>query len=452
MAQLSLTFSGRSPEARVLPSQPPLRVAGLFAGVGGIEAGLHQAGHSTSLLCEIDPAAIAVLNARFSGVPVHPDVMCLETLTDIDLLTAGFPCQDLSIAGQRAGIAGRRSSLVSHVFRLIDAANPCPKWVLLENVPFMLQLQHGKGMKLLIEELEARGFAWAYRVVDTRAFGLPHRRQRVLVLASKTESPRDVLLSMDAGEPSPPRFDGAAVCSFYWTEGHRGVGWSVECVPPLKVGSGLGIPSSPAVWDPEAGTISTLDIRDVERLQGFDADWTEPALTKGQRGDRWRLVGNSVSVPLGNWVGTCLRSPRAYDPRYDPPLGEHSKWPNAAWGEPGKRFASFASMWPVSIALPRLHEFLKHPVTPLSSRAAAGLMKRIAKGSTNVPERFLTNLKVMATEEERRLAGVERQRLEREIVSLRTAARRATQVAAQVEINERIRLLERRLEESERAP
>jgi len=315
----------------------------------------------------------------------------------------------------------------------------------------MLQLQHGKGMRLLIEELEARGFAWAYRVVDTRAFGLPHRRQRVLVLASKTECPRDVLLSMDAGEPNPPRFDGAAVCSFYWTEGHRGVGWSVECVPPLKVGSGLGIPSSPAVWDPEAGTISTLDIRDVERLQGFDADWTEPALTKGKRGDRWRLVGNSVSVPLGNWVGTCLRSPTAYDPRYDPPLGELSKWPNAAWGESGKRFASSASMWPVSIALPRLHEFLKHPVTPLSSRAAAGLLKRIANGSTNVPQRFLTNLKVIAAEEERRLAGVERQRLEREIVSLRTAARRATQVAAQVEISERIRLLERRLEESERA-
>jgi DNA (cytosine-5)-methyltransferase 1 len=451
MSQLSLALLEPSPEVRRLPPQPPLRVAGLFAGVGGIEAGLHDAGHSTSLLCEIDPAASAVLHARFPGVAIYPDVLQLESLPDVDLLTAGFPCQDLSIAGQRAGIAGRRSSLVSQVFRLLDAASPCPKWVLLENVPFMLQLQGGKGMRLLIDELESRGFAWAYRVVDTRAFGLPHRRQRVLVLASKSESPRDVLLSMDAGELTPPRFDGAAVCGFYWTEGHRGVGWSEECVPPLKVGSGLGIPSSPAVWDPEAGTVSTLDIRDVERLQGFDADWTAPALSKGKRGDRWRLVGNSVSVPLGRWVGECLRNPTGYDSRYDRMLGDHAKWPNAAWGESGKRFASSASMWPVSVAMPRLQDFLRHPRTPLSSRAAAGLLKRIATGSTNVPKQFLATLELIAGDEKQRQAGAERQKLEREIVSLRAAARKATQVSAQVELTEKIRLLERRLGEEERS-
>jgi DNA (cytosine-5)-methyltransferase 1 len=450
--QLSLGLLEPSRTGRSLPPQPPLKVAGLFAGVGGIEAGLHEAGHSTSLLCEIDPAASAVLQARFSGVAIYPDVTQLESITDIDLLTAGFPCQDLSIAGQRAGIAGRRSSLVSHVFRLIDSGKPCPKWVLLENVPFMLKLQDGKGMRLLIDELESRGFAWAYRVVDTRAFGLPHRRQRVVVLASKSESPRDVLLSMDAGEPNPPKFNGPAVCGFYWTEGHRGVGWSEECVPPLKVGSGLGIPSSPAVWDPEAGTVTTLDIRDVERLQGFDAGWTEAALSRGKRGDRWRLVGNSVSVPLGSWLGACLRNPKAHDPCYDRQLGEQSKWPDAAWGESGKRFASSASMWPVSVAMPRLHQFLKYPRTPLSPRAAAGLLKRIANGSTSVPTQFLATLEMIAAAHRRRQADVEHQRLEREIVSLRAVARKSTQVVAQVEINEKVRLLERRLDELESSP
>ena len=311
----------------------------------------------------------------------------------------------------------------------------------------MLQLQNGKGMKLLIEELEARDFSWAYRVVDTRAFGLPHRRHRVLLLASRSESPKDFLLSADASEPSTPVSHEAPMCGFYWTEGHRGIGWSEECVPPIKVGSGLGIPSSPAVWDPETGAVFTLDIRDVERLQGFEADWTQPAEQKGKRGDRWKLVGNSVSVPLGKWIGTCLRFPMSYDARYDRPLPEHSKWPNAAWGEAGKRFASPASMWPVSLPLPRLREFLMYPVTPLSSRAAAGLLKRIENGSTNVPPQFLATLKGIANEEERRLARAERRRLEREIASLRVAAQQATQFAAHVEINEKIRVLEDRLTE-----
>jgi DNA (cytosine-5)-methyltransferase 1 len=234
---------------------------------------------------------------------------------------------------------------------------------------------------------------------------------------------------------------------FYWTEGHRGIGWSEECVPPIKVGSGLGIPSSPAVWDPEAGAVFTLDIRDVERLQGFEADWTQPAEQKGKRGDRWKLVGNSVSVPLGKWIGTCLRFPVSYDVRYDRPLREHSKWPNAAWGEAGKRYASPASMWPVSVPLPRLREFLIYPVTPLSSRAAAGLLRRIENGSTNVPPQFLATLKAIANEEERRLARAEHRRLEREIASLRVAAQQATQFAVQVEINEKIKVLEDRLAE-----
>jgi DNA (cytosine-5)-methyltransferase 1 len=445
VAQLSLPFRELPSPERMLAEQPPLRVAGLFAGAGGIEAGLHQAGHGTALLCEIDPSAIAVLRERFPDVQIHADVESLETIPDVELLAAGFPCQDLSIAGQRAGIAGRRSRLVSHVFRLLDRLNPSPKWLLLENVPFMLHLQNGKGMNLLITELETRGFAWAYRVIDTTAFGLPQRRRRVLVLASKTESPKDVLLSMDAGELSAPRFDGPPTCGFYWTEGHRGIGWSEECVPPIKVGSGLGIPSSPAVWDPTTGEVLTLDIRDVERLQGFEADWTLPAEHKGKRSDRWKLVGNSVSVPLGKWVGSCLRFPPSYDARYDRPLRENSKWPNAAWGEGGTRFASPASMWPVSIPLPRLREFLKYPVTPLSPRAAAGLLKRIANGSTNVPPRFLSTLKILANEEELRLALAQRQRLEREIASLRFAVKQATKFSAQVEINQKIGVLERQL-------
>lgn len=427
--------------------QPPLRIAGLFAGIGGIEIGLHDEGHTTRLLCEIDPVASSVLKTHFPRTAFHDDIRSLEALPEIELLSAGFPCQDLSIAGQRAGIGGSQSSLVSHVFRLFDQAEPPLKWLLLENVPFMLQLHEGKGMNYLIEQLESRGLRWAYRIIDSQAFGLPHRRRRVLLLASPNENPRDVLLGVDAGAPKtatgrPPRSYG-----FYWTEGNRGVGWSAECVPPIKVGSGLGIPSSPAIWDSKTGIISKLDIRDIERLQGFQSGWTEPAERLGKKGERWRLVGNSVSVPLGRWIGSQLRESRTYDYRNDLPLAVDSPWPNAAWGEAGMRYSSSASMWPVDEGRPLLHEFLQHQGTPLSPRAGAGLLKRIENGTTNVPAPFLGTLRTLADIEKRRLAELESEAIKKELTKLQSAIRRTVVVSEQVELNTRIKAMEIRLQE-----
>jgi len=154
-----------------------LRVAGLFAGIGGVELGLSRAGHHSELLCEWEPTAQRVLRARFPSVDLRGDVRDLKSLPDVDLVTAGFPCQDLSQAGRTAGIRGERSGLVTEVFRLLDKTNP--RWLLLENVPFMLQLDAGEAMRYLTTALTDRGYRWAYRVVDTRAFGLPQRRRRV---------------------------------------------------------------------------------------------------------------------------------------------------------------------------------------------------------------------------------------------------------------------------------
>lgn len=245
-----------------------MTVAGLFAGIGGIELGMHQAGHDPVLLCESDRGARRVLERRFPGVPLHGDVRTLKALPPVDLLAAGFPCQDLSQAGRTAGIRGTHSGLVEHVFRLLGARRDGPRWLLIENVSFMLQLDRGRAMRYLVDELEERGFAWAYRVVDTRAFGLPQRRQRVILLASRSEDPRQVLLADDAGEEERP-FVPDLWCGFYWTEGTRGLGWAVDAVPTLKGGSTIGIPSPPAIWDPREGTITTPEIRDAERLQGI---------------------------------------------------------------------------------------------------------------------------------------------------------------------------------------
>jgi DNA (cytosine-5)-methyltransferase 1 len=377
------------PHNKITPAEA-LRVAGLFAGIGGIELGLSRAGHQSVLLCEIDPGAGRVLESHFRDVPLTRDVREIETLPRIDLLTGGFPCQDLSQAGRTAGITGRNSGLVGHVFRLLDVKKRAPRWLLLENVSFMLQLARGRAMRHLVSELEARGFSWAYRVVDTRAFGLPQRRQRVILLASQTDDPRSVLLNEDRGEDAASAPTGAW-SGFYWTEGIRGLGWAEDGVPTLKNGSTIGIASPPAIWNPTNGLIGTPDIRDAERLQGFDVDWTKPALDVAgvRRGHRWKLVGNAVSVPVAEWIGTRLTTSEHFILRDGPLIKVNDRWPQAAWGHAGKSYKIDVSMWPVRWPREHLADFLRYPLAPLSERAAAGFLARTRRSRLTFPPGFL---------------------------------------------------------------
>jgi len=374
-----------------------LTVAGLFAGIGGIEQGLHRAAHRTKLLCEIDPAAARVLRDRFARTRFESDItkiLDVKSFPRVDVVAAGFPCQDLSQAGRTAGIAGAQSGLVGHIFRLLDLARRAksgawqPKWLLIENVPFMLQLDRGKAMRHLVDALELREFTWAYRVVDTNAFGLPQRRQRVILLASQTEDPRRVLFSANE-TPVQREFSPDFWCGFYWTEGLRGLGWAVDSVPTLKGGSTVGIPSPPAIWIPQSGFIGTPQIRDAERLQGFEADWTmaaveEPAAVKNQvllrrlRNHRWKLVGNAVSVPVAAWVGTGLASPGAFHQALsEEPLKSGVAWPKAAWGRDNKVYPVNVSTWPIRAQTPHLHQFLEECLVELSERATAGFHSRL---------------------------------------------------------------------------
>lgn len=367
-----------------------MKAAGLFAGIGGLEWGLARAGHSTTLLCEIDTGAREVLRRRLPEVPVHEDVRTLRSLpSEIDLVAAGFPCQDISQAGMTAGIEGKQSSLVQEVFRLIKKHRTT--WVLLENVPFMLQLARGRAMEVIIGELERLGYRWAYRVVDTLAFGLPQRRKRVFLLASRQGDPKEVLFADEAMAPGTSAASNPAH-GFYWTEGLRGLGWAVDAVPTLKGGSSVGIPSPPAIWH-SSGLISTPDIRDAERLQGFAVDWTVPAESVVRPSFRWKLVGNAVSVPVAEWIGSRLAKPGTLIcPRKERLLPGDS-WPNAAAGERSIRHAYEATHFPIHKPRIGLEAFLAFPPRPLSMRATVGFVSRLERSSLDYPPAFLRCLK-----------------------------------------------------------
>lgn len=369
-----------------------MKVIGIFSGIGGFEQGLQRAGLSTELLCEADPCARRVLIGRFKDIPLENDVRRLKSLPRGDVLVAGFPCQDLSQAGRTRGITGRNSSVVGELFRLVTACDKPPEWLVLENVPFMLYLARGRAMHVITSALEECGYQWAYRVVDTMAFGLPQRRKRIIIVAARKQDPRNVLFCDDAGEIAR-RTRADAPRGFYWTEGRTGLGWAINGIPPLKGGSGVGIPSSPAIWFPDQRVIGTLDIRDAERLQGFRANWTRPAADDARTERiRWRLVGNAVSVPVAEWVGRRLLEPGEYDDGRDVDLDGARRWPTAAWGSGGRIRTVDVSSWPVRLPYRGLGRFLRYPVLPLSERAAAGFHARATESNLRFEDGFLDDV------------------------------------------------------------
>jgi DNA (cytosine-5)-methyltransferase 1 len=372
-----------------------LKVAGLFAGIGGLELCMAASGHHAQLLVENAPPAMHVLRRRFPDTKIEADVRDLRALPNrTDVVTAGFPCQDLSSVGRKVGIDGARSSLIGEVLRLLQQSDV--PWVVLENVPFLMSLGQGAALKLITTALTELGYRWAYRVVDSNAFGLPQRRNRWYLVASRSGDPRDVLLADDCEKRAPAGEYPDVACGFYWTEGMRAFGWAVDGVPPIKCGSSVGVASPPAIRMP-SGAYVTPDLRDTERLQGFPADWTAPAEEVARRGERWRMVGNSVSVPVATWIGGRLAQPGRYDIADDRPW-TGAKWPRrAAWSDlDGVVHAADVGPWPQWQPRESLADFLQYPPKPLSARAASGFLRRTEKGTLRFPPGFIAELKAYA--------------------------------------------------------
>ena len=349
----------------------------LFSGIGGFELGLAKAGIDAELLCEYWEPAVQVLRRNFD-TDIVGDIRSLRSLPKCDVVTAGFPCTDLSQVGRTAGIGGAESGLIREVFRLL--AGKTPTWVVLENVPNMLNLHGGAPIRYITGWFDDHGWNWAYRTVDSQYFGVRQRRRRVLVVASPTEDPRTVIFADDASLRAGRECHRAY--GFYWTEGNRGIGWGEGVTPTLKGGSKLGIASPPAVWlcDQEPGfAIARPSIKVGERLQGFPAGWTSDA---GREGVRWKLVGNAVTVPVAKWVGRRLVGPGEPVDVERRSLAD-SRWPAAAASVGRLREAWCISERPSTIpAGASLASVLGHyGALPLSLGATRGFTSRL-KAST----------------------------------------------------------------------
>ena len=156
-----------------------MRVLDLFSGIGGFSLGLESAGFETVAFCEIEAFPCKVLAKHWPDVPIYNDVTELtgdRLKADgiaIDVITAGFPCQDISHAGKGAGIKdGTRSGLWSEVARLTSELRP--QYVILENVAAIL----GRGADIVLGDLAEIGYDAEWHCIPASAVGAPHRRDR----------------------------------------------------------------------------------------------------------------------------------------------------------------------------------------------------------------------------------------------------------------------------------
>lgn len=364
-------------------------MAGLFSGIGGFELAFAQAGFASELLVEIDQSAIAVLKARFPDTVLLPDVLDMVDLPEgVAVMTAGFPCQNLSMAGDKSGIGGPKSRIVTKMFDLIGKSRV--PTVVIENVYFMLQLHSGGAMEWIVSRFEDLGYRWAYRVLDSMGFGLPQRRRRVYLVASLELDPREVLFA-DADEPPASHLPSLDVpLGFYWTEGRSGLGLTTNAIPPLKVGSAVGIPSAPAVLFPD-GEVLMPSLQVCERLQGFEPDWTSAAgsAEESRKGIQWRLVGNAVSVPVARWVAERIKTPGRIRDFEQSAMSRRGSWPDAAWNVGEGRIHVRANSAPIRCDRPSISAFRDSTWTRLSSRALDGFLARLVGGGLRTPAGFV---------------------------------------------------------------
>jgi DNA (cytosine-5)-methyltransferase 1 len=163
----------------------------LFAGVGGFDLAMQRQGVKVVASVEIDKNCNQVLAQHFPDATQFTDV---TTVTGKDLInagftpstgiiTGGFPCQDLSVAGKRAGLAGERSGLFWEIARIVEETQS--EYFIIENVPGLLSSNNGKDFGVVIGTMADLGYSLGWRVLDAQHFGVPQRRKRVFIVGRR---------------------------------------------------------------------------------------------------------------------------------------------------------------------------------------------------------------------------------------------------------------------------
>lgn len=293
-----------------------MNVASFFAGIGGFDLGFERAGLSTVWQCEIKPFCTTILEQHWPNVPRAQDIREVngDDIPAAAIWAGGFPCQDVSLArmGPRSGLRGNQSGLFYEFARLVEEGRP--PFVVIENVAGLLSSHDGRDLAVVVRTLADLGYGVAWRVLDSRHFGVPQSRTRVFIVGSlggpasaaavlfepecgdrNSEASRDngkkslSPFQVCVGDPERGFVKKLAHCLYAESARHTGTDWSRNYVSY-----------------PE-GRVRRLTPLEAERLQGFPDGWTFP---RGFTGDidkldsaRYHACGNAVTVNVAEWLG-----------------------------------------------------------------------------------------------------------------------------------------------------
>jgi DNA (cytosine-5)-methyltransferase 1 len=166
------------------------KVGGLFSGVGGIEMGFEQAGFSIEWANEFDKYACKTYRSNFNHQLFEKDIHNLkgDELSNVNVLTGGFPCQAFSVAGYRKGFNDERGNLFFQIMRLIDEMDHKPEVLFLENVKNFKGHDRGRTFEIVCKEIAERGYSVFHDVLNTAKYTLiPQNRERIFIICFKNE-------------------------------------------------------------------------------------------------------------------------------------------------------------------------------------------------------------------------------------------------------------------------
>lgn len=149
----------------------------LFSGIGGFELGAQWVDIPTEWSCEIEEYQRSILKKNFPNTTIYGDIKEARNLGYVDIISGGFPCQDVSIAGRGIGITGARSGLWREMFRIIWEVRP--RYVLIENSPALLF----RGFEQILCDLFKIGYNAEWQCISNSEFGFPHQRERIYIIA-----------------------------------------------------------------------------------------------------------------------------------------------------------------------------------------------------------------------------------------------------------------------------
>ncbi|WP_369873045.1 DNA cytosine methyltransferase [Adlercreutzia muris] len=383
-----------------------------FAGIGGFDLGFENAGFDISYICEINDYCNKVLDTHWPDVARGQDIneVNLSEIPQAEVWCGGFPCQDISVARgslSRLGLNGSRSGLFYRFAELVESKKPGV--VLIENVGGLFNSNKGHDLLVVLKTMNDLGYAVAWRLLNSRYFGVPQSRPRVYICCWK-KSPSAVLRCMFDPMPNAtlegerkaflaestptgkyPRVPTVGYCLAATSGRHTGTDWS----------------RTYATCEDGVRRLTPIE---CERLQGFPDDWTRTSNGYDpEESDslRYAAIGNAVSVPVVEAIARRIAAILKETPKKralnekalagypvfngndwmalsdidDMPIDQKISWPKAGLVWEGRYIAAKANTAPSVPAKSSLYEIMQHGRVEdryyLSPNAAEGILRRV---------------------------------------------------------------------------